>query len=123
MKKLLLILFLTGCLFADIKYYADIRLSDGFVNSSYSDVEVLENIDRNLYVRIEITQQEYESGSIDQAKIDSGVASGEAYLKDVNNISKLEKCGFLVIMDYLRLLGLSKTNVDFKNDVITKYDS
>ena len=56
---------------------------------------------------------------IDQDKIDLD----EAFKKDINNLSKLEKCGFLVIMDYFRSLGLEKTNGDFKDDVITKYDS
>ena len=55
---------------------------------------------------------------IDQDKIDLD----EAFKKDINNISKLEKCGFLVIMDYLRSLGLEKTNGQFKDDVINKYD-
>ncbi len=45
------------------------------------------------------------------------------FQKDINNINKLEKAGFLVIMDYLRAMGCTKTNNQFKQDVITKYDS
>jgi hypothetical protein len=45
-----------------------------------------------------------------------------AMTKDINNIDKILKSGFLVVMDYLRGMGLSKTNAQFKNDVITKYD-
>jgi len=53
---------------------------------------------------------------------DAKDAEDIAFQKDINNISKLEKCGFLVIMDYLRALGCTKTNGQFKNDVITKYE-
>ena len=46
---------------------------------------------------------------------DAQDATDLAAIKDINNTDKLIKAGFMVIMDYLRGMGLSKTNVQFSN--------
>jgi len=124
MKRLILILFLTGFVFADMKYYAICKISDKSILSTFSQdllVKPLVSIDITKVFLFEITQSEYAS-EVNQATIDTAYTAAIAYQKDINNISKLEKCGFLVIMDYLRALGCTKTNGQFKNDVITKYE-
>lgn len=107
-----------------MKYYVEYNINTGLKISSYSvsDSEVLNKIELDT-ARIEITESEYATNLIDEVKIASGIADAILKRKDINNIDKLQKAGFLVIMDYLRSLGLTKTNGQFKNDVITKYET
>lgn len=106
-----------------MKYYVEYDIDTGVRQTSYSigDSEKLNVIGLNI-ARIEITQNEYSTNLIDELKITTGIADAILKRKDINNIDKLQKAGFLVIMDYLRSLGLNKTNAQFKNDVITKYE-
>lgn len=132
MKNLLLILFLTGLCFAEnFICFVDkttLKVADVYIDTPKNRITYNSNVKPTQEIRYFVANvsPNFKNKIWNGTTVVNDDAEDLAdieYTKDINNVDKLQKAGFLVIMDYLRSMGLSKTNVQFKNDVKTKYES